>query len=252
MIKNKNFWHKEMYDKPLAEMTIGSEHFKQLAKKEASFIINKANIQPGQTLLDVPCGTGRHSVVFATHGIKVTGLDINSDLLKLAKKCARGYDALFEVADMANLRKYKNQFDVATNLFSSFGYFATDAENKKVLMEIHSTLKPNGTFVLHLIDRDWLMAVFEPASWRLEGEVCSIVARKFDPVTNYNESHEIILNQKTGKARHYFHRMRLYSKSEVVRLLKDVGFRKIRVYGDADGSKFVRRRSTHPFYFATK
>lgn len=250
MSKKTNSWQSSMYDSTLAKATIGSAHFNDLAIKEANFILNHLKLSKGRKLLDVPCGTGRHSAVFAKAGLDVTGVDINPGLLKISKGYAK--TARFEVADMCNLKKYRAQFDVAVNLFSSFGYFETDTENKRVLKEIYSTLKPGGTFVLHLIDRDWLMSVFQPASWRLEGDDLIVEARKYDPQTKYNEEQKVIVNQRTGKARTFYHRMRLYNKTEMVKLLKEIGFKHIKVFGNAEGDRFKRLHSTHPFYFAQK
>lgn len=250
MSKNVNSWQATMYDSDLAKASIGSARFNELAIKEANFIIKQLKLVEGSKLLDVPCGTGRHSAVFSEAGIDVTGLDINPNLLKIAKRYAK--DATFELADMSNLKRYRHRFDVAVNLFSSFGYFENDAANKKVLKEIYSTLNPGGTFVLHLIDRDWLMTVYQPSGWRQEGDELIIEARKFDSKSNYNEEQKVIVNQRSGKARTFYHRMRLYNKNEMVALLKEVGFKHVKVFGDNDGGKFKRRLTTHPFYFASR
>jgi cyclopropane fatty-acyl-phospholipid synthase-like methyltransferase len=55
---------------------------------EVDFLIEVLGISPGQSILDVGCGTGRHSVELARRGYTVTGLDLSSGMLEEAKKAA--------------------------------------------------------------------------------------------------------------------------------------------------------------------
>jgi len=250
MQDTKNAWHASMYDPDLAKETIDSAEFSSLAKKEASLIVSHLALKSGCDLLDVPCGTGRHAAIFAARGINVTGVDINPSLLEIA--ASRYSNINFEVGDMTDLAKYRGRFDVTINLFSSLGYFEDDAANMRVLHEIYATLRPGGVFVLHLIERDWLMGIFQSASWKQKNGELVIKARRFNEKTNYLEEQQAFINQSTGKARTYYHRMRLYAKDEMVVLLEQAGFKKVEVYGDAEGNPFQKHRSTHPFYFAWK
>lgn len=243
-----NTWQKTMYDSTLASATIGSAHFHQLALKETKFLIEHVPLSIEQRILDVCCGTGRHTALLAEAGLDMTGLDINPGLIKSARHQTKR--ARFAVADMGQLQKYRRQYDVTLNLFSSFGYFATDAANRRVLRELKSTLKAGGKLVLQVVERDWLMSIYQPITWKSENGQLTVEVRRYDPKTHYNESQSIVLNQKTGQARTYYHRIRLYSKPEMVAMLKAVGFKKVTVFGSAEGEKFQRLKSTHPFYVA--
>ncbi len=55
---------------------------------EADFLIRELGIKPGQSVLDLGCGTGRHSIELARRGFRVTGLDISAGMLGEAKKRA--------------------------------------------------------------------------------------------------------------------------------------------------------------------
>jgi ubiquinone/menaquinone biosynthesis C-methylase UbiE len=146
-MKPNDRWHKGMYDHWFASTTIGSSKFRKLAKKEASFLVSTLGLKRGQHILDVPCGTGRHSAIFARHGLAVTGIDINEPCLKLARKACRGKSVTLRNGDMSKLSRYCGQFDAVANLFTSFGYFQTDQKNEQVLRELISTLKPGGQMV---------------------------------------------------------------------------------------------------------
>lgn len=105
---------------------------------------------------------------------------------------------------------------------------------------------------MHLIDRDWLMKIFSPVSWSVNEQQFVLEGRKYDPITHYNESWVVIVDEKTGVAKKHFHRVRLYSSDEVLNLMKVVGLQDIQIFGNADGGKFIRGESSHPFYIGRK
>lgn len=71
--------------------------FTKNTMKEVDFILDELNLPPGCCILDMGCGTGRHSIELARRGYQVIGVDISSGMLTEAKKAARearanGYD----------------------------------------------------------------------------------------------------------------------------------------------------------------
>ena len=70
----------------------------------------------------------------------------------------------FERHDMRKL-PYRCRFDGAISMWTSFGYFETEADNLKTLKRINRSLNPGGRFLIELINRDWLIANFEPLGW---------------------------------------------------------------------------------------
>ncbi len=248
----KENWQESMYDDDLANQTINSKQFLDLAVKEANFLIGHLGLSPSAKLLDVPCGTGRHALHFANSGIAVTALDINEGLLKVAKENCGNLAIDFVKADMRNLSHYYDKFDVVVNLFSSFGYFGTDKANESCLDEMIACLRPGGKLVVHLIERTWLMKVFQPVSWsETETQFC-MDGRSYNPKTHYIESNSIHFNKSTSLAKRYYHKMRLYSADEMVSLFEAKGLRDIQIIGNFDGAIFEKGVSTHPIYVGTK
>ncbi len=239
-------WQKTMYDLEFAQATIASREYEKLARDEARFLMQSMALSPGDRLLDAPCGTGRHARLFAARGIAVTGLDINPLLIRMAKRKSGGPD--YKVGDLLSLKKYQGRYDAVVNLFTSFGYFSTESKNREVMKGLIGALKPRGRIAFNLIDRDWLLKHFKPNSWSEKNGVFTLEARSYDSNTQIIESRTVLVNRTTGKAKDYFHRTRLYTKSEMVKLMKECGVKRVDVYGDTDGSSFRRYETSHPTY----
>ena len=105
-------------------------------------------------MLDVACGKGRHSIALNNLGFDVTGIDLSTESIKIAKKSEKE-NLHFFTHDM-RLPFYVNYFDIAFNLFTSFGYFKTQREHNNAIRSIAQSLKPNGFLVI-----DYLNTHFE-------------------------------------------------------------------------------------------
>ena len=56
-------------------------------KQEVDFLADELDLKQGNHLLDIPCGSGRHSVELAKRGFTVTGVDISQTFINgLAEK----------------------------------------------------------------------------------------------------------------------------------------------------------------------
>jgi len=97
---------------------------------EVDFLIEELKLPPGSRILDVGCGTGRHSVELARRGYLMTGVDISSGMLDEARKAAK--EANVEVewihADATEF-KSNNTFDAAICLCEgAFGLLGRDGD----------------------------------------------------------------------------------------------------------------------------
>lgn len=101
-------------------------------------------------ILDIACGRGRHSISLNNLGFSVTGIDISEESIAYANQFAN--DKLhFYVHDM-RLPFWMNYFDVAVNLFTSFGYFRTVREDDAAIRTIAKSIKPGGYFVFDYLN----------------------------------------------------------------------------------------------------
>ena len=99
---------------------------------------------PGKYLLDVACGTGKHLAEFS-QWYDTTGLDLDPQLLELAKITARQSDLV--LGDMRTF-KFDRRFDCITCLFSSIGYMKTIEDLHQAIANMAGHLAPGGCIAL--------------------------------------------------------------------------------------------------------
>ncbi len=202
----------------------------QTTQRESAFLLEALALKPGQQVLDVGCGYGRHAMELAARGHSVTAIDLSLPLLLRGADEAqqRGLVINFVHGDMREMT-YEAQFDAAYCLFSTFGYFDDDT-NKRVAMAIGRSLKPGGRLVLDLLNRDYIVADLPTRIW-WEGDGC-VVLEEVD--FNYYTS-RLISNRsivfEDGRQVEQEISIRAYSLHEVGKLLHGAGFRVLSVSG---------------------
>lgn len=124
--------------------------------EEAEFFIDNLctflKPEANSRLLDIACGRGRHSIYLNKKGYDVTGIDLSYSNIKYAEQF-ENEKLHFHVHDMRKLL-YINYFDVALNLFTSFGYFETEKEHIKALKTFNFALKKDGLLVLDFFNTE--------------------------------------------------------------------------------------------------
>jgi ubiquinone/menaquinone biosynthesis C-methylase UbiE len=204
--------------------------------QEVSGVVAMLGLQPGARILDLCCGQGRHAVPLARAGYRVTGLDRSSYLLGQAQRAAQKANVPVEWVrgDMRWL-PWREQFDVCLNLFTAFGYFQDDAENQRVLHQVYEVLKPGGTFLLDVSNRDYYLLRLWPYSWRRHGQAFILEQTRFDPVAC-----RFIMTftwVEEGRTESLTHSVRHYTTPELSNMVQDAGLLPVAIYGDFDGRK---------------
>lgn len=202
----------------------------QLAK-QAEFIIGTLGLEQGQVLLDLGCGQGEHAVELSRYGISVVGYDLS--VFQLAMAGDRAQEARQKInflqGDMREMA-FDSMFDAVLCWDTTFGYFEED-KNLEVARRILTSLKPGGSLLLDLMNRDFA-ARESPTNLWFEGDGCVCMDDvDLDWITSrLRVKRSLILDDGRSKELHYS--LRLYTLSEIGRLLHDVGFRVAAVSGD--------------------
>lgn len=124
--------------------------YQQRNDAEAEFFIDNLTAylkpQPDAKILDIACGKGRHSIYLNKKSFDVTGIDLSEQSIKYAKEF-ENEKLHFMVHDMRKLF-YINYFDLALNLFTSFGYFESEKDHVNALKTFRKSLTKDGTLVI--------------------------------------------------------------------------------------------------------
>ena len=107
-------------------------------------LIQTHRLSSGNALLDVACGTGGHTRFLCEH-YRVTGIDLNPEMLKVARRKIPGVSFLRR--DMT-LFALKRRFDAIVCLFSSIAYVRTCRNLRRTVACFAKHLKPGGILVL--------------------------------------------------------------------------------------------------------
>jgi SAM-dependent methyltransferase len=187
---------------------------------------------PDAHILDVGCGRGRHARIFARRGYRVTGLDLSAEAIAEARERAEaaGLDIRFEHGDMRT-PYCDGCADGVVNLFTTFGYFETDAENRRALAAMTRALRPGGWFVQDFLNAPYVTDHLVPATTRT---VDGVEIRQRRWIEDGRINKEITLTHN-GTTDTYHESVRLYLPEELRALHADVGLEVVDAFGDYDG-----------------
>ncbi|MFC1663148.1 class I SAM-dependent methyltransferase [Patescibacteria group bacterium] len=207
--------------------------------EEVNFIEKVLKLKNGLSVLDLACGHGRHAILLAHRGYKITGQDLNSFFLKKAEKEALRNNVKIKWIK-GDMRKiiFRNEFDIVLDLFTAFGYLENDAEDLKVLQQVAKALKPGGKFFLDIINREWIIRNFEATKKeKLPNGITVTHYREFDLEKSRHHEHRIIIfKDKKRKSLDIY--LRLYTLTELIQMCKKVGLSFVEAYGDYNGKKY--------------
>jgi SAM-dependent methyltransferase len=194
-------------------------------------------VAPGAAVLDLCCGPGRHSLELARRGFNVTGVDRTAMYLNQAREQAQaeGLEVEFVQRDMRRFIRL-NAFDAAINMYTSFGYFKDPADDKKVLVNLHRSLKPGGALLIDTMGKEVLARVFVEREWSEQDGAIMLEERKLHPGWDWIDCRWVFLKGSRRTEVRFGHR--LYSAVELSSLLLEAGFADVKAFGDLQGAPY--------------
>jgi SAM-dependent methyltransferase len=192
-------------------------------------------LHPPRRILDLPCGQGRHSIELARRGYDVTGVDLSPYMLGVARERANATGARVRwlAGDMREPLAGQ-RFDVVLNLFTSFGYFEEESDDRRVVRAAASMLEPGGRFLLEVINGQRVIGTFNEREWFTVGQTAVMEQRSLDVPMHRMVVERTVSSKNREKTS--VHAIRLYGGREVETMLRAAGFARVDLYGDWDGT----------------
>jgi len=180
-------------------------------------------------ILDVGCGPGRHAAALDRGGLHPIGLDLSRALLRRAREVTA---APLVRADMRHLPIRARSMDACLSLFTSFGYFDSDAEHARTLAGMAATLRPGGWLVLDFLNAAQVRARVGGVAGALEpGERGSRLRRYLSP-----DQRHVIKEIHLADGRQFMERVRLYDVADLESMFLAAGVAVRFRFGDYHGT----------------
>lgn len=201
---------------------------------ECDFFEKEIGYNKSARILDIGCGTGRHSIELAQRGYKVVGIDQSESLLKRAreKTSEQKVQVDFQKHDARNL-PYLNEFNLVIMICEgAFPLMETDEMNFQILQNAGKALLAKGKLIFTTLNGLFPLfhsvKDFYDSQTKEENVKCDILS--FDLMT-FREHNTISVEDDFGKTKELQCNERYYVPSEITWLLKSLNFKTIDIYG---------------------
>ena len=229
---NKKQWYEALFEN--YGQKYDNETFTQGTIGECDFIEKELAFDKTLKLLDVGCGTGRHSIELSKRGYSVTGVDLSASQLARAKEKAEkeGLKIDFLRYDARKL-PFENEFDAAIMLCEgAFPLMETDEMNFEILSSVTKSLKKPGKLIFTTLNG--LFPLYHSVeefcdSTTGEGNA-TYRSNTFDLMT-FRDHNITEVEDDSGKKLSLVCNERYYVPSEITWLLKSLGYSKSEIFG---------------------
>jgi 2-polyprenyl-3-methyl-5-hydroxy-6-metoxy-1,4-benzoquinol methylase len=228
-------WYETLFEN--YAKTYDREAFTQGTISEVDFIEKEIGSDRNIRILDVGCGTGRHSIELAKRGYKVTGIDLSESQLQHAcnKASEAGVKVDFFRADARELA-FENEFDAALIICEGgFPLMETDEMNFAILQGVSRALKKEGIFILTTLNALFPLAQSTEKFMNSNITEGTSSGNSFD-TTTLRDISTFEVADDSGTRRRMQCNERYYMPSEISWILKSLGFEQPGIYGCRTGN----------------
>ena len=178
----RDYWNRHIHDLEITAHPVGSRGFfddlDQYHFEKLHHLLRLVAFDGyrGRSVLEVGCGAGVDLARFAKGGAQVTGVDLSSSAIDLARAnfAQQGLEGRFDVADGERLPFPNNSFD----LVFAHGVVQYTANPQQLVEECHRVLKPGGEAVFQVYNRiSWLNALSKLMKVPLEHDDAPVILK---------------------------------------------------------------------------
>jgi len=223
-------------EKPIFQTLIDSFHFR--------------------SALDAGCGSGFHSVLLSQLGVSVMGVDVSSEMLRLAKEHARAHNVRLKTLqgsfqDLGRL--IEERFASVFVMGNSLAHMLSSTELEKALRNFAMVLEPHGMLLLQILNYERILARREHVqSVKQAGDKTFV--RSYDYDDGGILFNIVTRERKNVTAEEVIQTIRLRPvlRVELVKLLEQIGFNEINAFGGISLVPFDAGNSKDLVVLATK
>jgi ubiquinone/menaquinone biosynthesis C-methylase UbiE len=209
---------------------------KNQTERQIQFL--KSQLTAEGYILDLACGTGRHTIALNNMGFKLVGLDVSAKLLRIAKQ--RHSEIQVIRADMQFMPFKPDVFFGIISMDTSLGYLQTENEDKILMKELRKIVSKKAILIVDVFNRDKMInkykvkksASFDYPNFFLNQE------RKVNVDENLLYDLWKVCDKTDGKKAVFQHKVRLYKLDQLERLLEGSNFEVKQVFGDYECQEY--------------
>ncbi|MBU1935415.1 class I SAM-dependent methyltransferase, partial [Patescibacteria group bacterium] len=211
-----------------------NEQFTQGTLGECDFLEQELGHNKSLKILDVGCGTGRHSIELVKRGYKVTGIDLSLSQLARAREKAKHLQLKIDFLEHdARALPFQNEFDAAIMLCEGgFPLMETDEMNFAILENVSKALRPNGKFIFTTLNGLFPLyhSVEKFCKDNSDPGNATYKSNTFDLMT-FRDHNITKIEDDDGNKKELKCNERYYVPSEMTWLLKSLGYKMIGIFG---------------------
>jgi SAM-dependent methyltransferase len=202
---------------------------------EVDYLERQLGKKPGATILDVPCGAGRHSLELARRGYEVVGIDISRESIEAARAAAQAANLNVDFR-WADMRSVSGSFDAAFCFGNSFGYLP-HADTKQFLSALAKSLKPGSSFVLQTgVVAESLLPNFRKEAWYEIGDIGFRIRNTYELENSALQTEYSFT--RNGKTETRLGWQSVYSCGELCRMFADAGLNVVHLHQNIEGQPY--------------
>jgi cyclopropane fatty-acyl-phospholipid synthase-like methyltransferase len=245
IVTENHSWFKQWFDNDYYHIL-----YKERDEEEAKLFLNKLHhylqFKPEHTILDLACGRGRHANYLAALGLQVTGLDLSASSITYARQTAT-HPVTFGVHDMRQSFG-SSEYSIILNLFTSFGYFDNEKENRQVLQHMTNALEPGGTVVIEYMNPHYIQQHLKPSEKKWIDDILFVIEKEIKE--NFVYKH--IQFTHNDQLHCFTERVMLISLKQFEQYFQQCGLVLEQVFGDYHLNTFHKETSPRMILIAKK
>jgi len=206
----------------------------EAAQREIASLARWAPLEPGDRVLDACCGSGRHLAALISAGCDAVGFDLSDELISRTRRDPTLRGKVFR----ADIRRIPLAllFDRVVNLFTSFGYFQDEDDNRRGFNALARHVDRGGVLILDHMNAGRIRRTLVPESVSHREEYRIVQQRRID---GRRVRKRIELTRITdGRQWNFYEDVRMYDPVEMIEMARNAGFTGVTLHGSFDGEPY--------------